>query len=162
MYCIGHLIDVAGVLPRHLAKVLVDLKRLHEANLSWCTQYILACKEKTFYFTTYYVQHRGTRAFYLCRFSRCTFHYISNTTYYHYQQESDSRPTTKTATTTTLRLLLLRFLILLLIQQATTTVTTPTTTAWLASNRCNVVCPHGLAPLPPSRHRSISAMRFAG
>ena len=48
MYCIGHLIDVAGVLPRHLAKVLVDLKRLHEANLSWCTQYILACKEKHF------------------------------------------------------------------------------------------------------------------
>ena len=41
-YDIGHLIDVAGVLASHLAKVLVDLERLHEANLSW-RQYIV-CK----------------------------------------------------------------------------------------------------------------------
>ena len=66
MYCFGHLIDVAGVLARHLAKVLVDLERLHEADLSGFNQsigYFLREKEEA-------ILAHMFRCFYLCRLSR--------------------------------------------------------------------------------------------
>ena len=40
MHEIGHLIDVAGVFAGHFAEVLVDLERLHEADLSGFNQSI--------------------------------------------------------------------------------------------------------------------------